>query len=124
MRLAMKSVVLAPLLVVALWRTDTVSADVTLTALNPRGEIPPTPVMGIQPRLTTLDGQRIALLENGKMGAREFFDALEGLLNERHPEITVLRMPKPQGSRFAFDAAEWYPEVARRGDAFVFGMGD
>jgi len=115
---------LASLLVVALCRVGTVSADVTLAVLNPRGEVQPPPVMGIQPRLSSLDGQRVALLENGKMGAHAFFDALDEQLTERYPRATILRIPKPQGSRFAFDATEWYPEVARRGDAFVFGMGD
>jgi hypothetical protein len=51
-------------------------------------------------------------------------DALEELLKQRYPKATVLRMPKPEGSRFAFDAKDWYPEVARRADAFAYGMGD
>ena len=124
MKFRMNPILLGAFLVVALCRAGAASADVTLTVLNPRGEIPPPPIMAIQPRLASLDGKRIALLENGKYGADNFFDALEELLNERYPQLTVLRMPKPQGSRFAFDAKEWYPEVARRGDAFVFGMGD
>jgi hypothetical protein len=53
-----------------------------------------------------------------------FFDALEEALKQKFPAISILRMPKPQGSRFAFDAKEWYPEVARQSDAFIFGMGD
>ncbi len=100
------------------------SGQVTLEVLNPRGEVPPPPVMGIQPRFTDLAGKKIALCENGKLGADVFFDAVEELLKQRYPTITVLRMPKPQGSRFAFDAKEWYLEVAQKSDAFIFGMGD
>jgi hypothetical protein len=100
------------------------SSPVTLEVLNPRGEIPPPPVMGIQPRLNDLAGKRIALCENGKMGADLFFDAVEELLQQRYPTATILRTPKPQGSRFAFVAEEWYEELSRKSDAFIFGMGD
>lgn len=112
------------LLTVFFWPAGLASAEVKLAVLNPRGEVQPPPAKGLQPRLASLDGKRIALLENGKMGSREFQDALEGLLKQRYPNVTVLRMPKPQGSRFAFDAKDWYPEVARRADAFAYSMAD
>jgi hypothetical protein len=117
-------VVVGVLLAVSLWSAGSASAQVKLAVLNPRGDSTPPPPKGLQPRLGSLDGKRIALLENGKTGAKEFMDALEELLKQRHPKATVLRMPKPEGSRFAFDARDWYPEVARRADAFAYGMGD
>jgi hypothetical protein len=101
-----------------------VDAQVRLEVLNPRGVVPPPPVMGIRPRLNDLAGKKIALLENGKLGANVFFDAVEEALKQKYPTVTILRMPKPQGSRFAFDAKEWYVEVAQKSDAFLFGMGD
>ena len=100
------------------------SAQVNLEVLNPRGVVPPPPVMGIRPRLSDLAGKKVALCENGKLGANVFFDAVEEALKQKYPTITILRMPKPQGSRFAFDAKEWYQEVAQKSDAFLFGMGD
>jgi hypothetical protein len=111
-------------LLVAFGWVEPAAAQVTLDVLNPRGEVPPPPVMGIRPRLNDLSGKKIALCENGKMGANVFFDAVEQLLKQKYPTITVLRMPKPQGSRFAFDAKEWYVEVASKADGFLFGMGD
>ena len=95
-----------------------------MEVLNPRGVVPPPPVMGIRPRLQDLSGKKIALCENGKLGANVFFDAVEEALKQKYPTVTILRMPKPQGSRFAFDAKEWYQEVAQKSDAFLFGMGD
>ena len=99
-------------------------AQVTIEVLSPRGIVPPPPVHGLRSRLPDLSGKKIALCENGKLGATVFFDGLEEALKQKFPTITILRMPKPQGSRFAFDATEWYPEVARQSDAFIFGMGD
>ena len=103
---------------------DLAGAQVTIEVLNPRGIVPPPPAHGLRPRLPDLSGKKIALCENGKLGATVFFDALEEALKQKFPAISILRMPKPQGSRFAFDAKEWYPEVARQSDAFIFGMGD
>ena len=113
----------AALAVTLCWATP-LPAQVTLEVLNPRGEVPPPQLSGIRPRLPDLEGKKIALCENGKLGANVFFDAVEELLKEKYPTITILRMPKPQGSRFAFDAKDWYTEVARQSDAFLFGMGD
>jgi hypothetical protein len=112
------------LLAVTWWTAGSASAQTNLAVLSPRGEVSPPAPNGLQPRLASLDGKRIALLENGKAGAREFMDALEELLKQRYPSVTVLRMPKPEGSRFAFDAKAWYPEVAQRAHAFAYGMGD
>ena len=117
-------VLLGALLAVSLWSARPALAQVKLAVLNPRGDVSPPAPKGLRPRLASLDGKRIALLENGKTGAKEFMDALEELLKQRYPKATVLRMPKPEGSRFAFDAKDWYPDVARRADLFAYGMGD
>ncbi len=117
-------VLLGALLTVVLCGADVALAQVRMAVLNPRGDVQPPPARGLRPRLTSLEGKRIALLENGKTGAREFMDALEGVLKQRYPTLTVLRIPKPEGSRFAFDAKTWYPEVAKLADGFAYGMGD
>ena len=112
------------LLAASWWTAGPVSAQVNLAVLNPRGDLSPPAPTGLQPRLAGLEGKRIALLENGKQGAKEFMDALEEQLMQRYPSATVLRLPKPEGSRFAFDAKAWYPEVAQQADVFAYGMGD
>lgn len=112
------------LLTVSSWTAGPASAQVSLAVLNPRGDVSPPLLTGLQPRVTSLEGKRIALLENGKQGAKEFMDALAEQLMQRYPSATVLRIPKPEGSRFAFDAKAWYPEVARQADVFAYGMGD
>ena len=99
-------------------------AQVTLTVLNPRGEIPPPPVFGIRARVKDLAGKKIALCDNGKAGASNFLDAVEELLSQRFPTASILRLPKPQGDRVIYDAKEWYPEVAKQCDTFVFATGD
>jgi hypothetical protein len=99
-------------------------AEVTLTVMNPRGEILPPAMLGIRPRVTGLDGKKIALCENGKAGAANFLDAVEEVLKQRFPSAVILRFPKPQGDRVIYDAKEWYPAVARQADTFIFATGD
>ncbi len=123
MNLRLKWLLVTGVLIGTVWIRP-IAAQTTIEVLNPRGEVPPPPEAGIRPRLTDLAGKKVALCENGKMGANVFFDAVEELLKQKYPTVTVLRMPKPQGSRFAFDAKDWYSEVARQADAFLFGMGD
>jgi len=55
----------------------TKDAPVTLEVLNPRGEIPPPPTMGIRPRVADLREKTIGLCDNGKFGADNLLDAIE-----------------------------------------------
>ena len=94
-----------------------------LEVLNPRGEIPPPPTYGINPRVPSLDGKRIVLVDNGKFGANNFLDALADMLREKHPKATVVMYPKPAAQTIT-NVPKWYPTVKQQGDLFVFGVGD
>jgi hypothetical protein len=96
--------------------------NVELVLLNPRGEIEAKPEFALAPRVADLAGKRIILAHNNKSGASTFLDAVEELLKKKYPTATFLR-------QFSTDinlAGEpaFYNEVARAGDAFIFGAGD
>lgn len=99
------------------------SGAVMLEALNPRGEIPPPPTVGIRPRVTDLAGKKIGLCDNGKFGAHHFLDNLEAMLQKNYPAATILRLPKPAAQTITLTEG-WYPEVAAQVDTFVFATGD
>jgi len=102
------------------------SADKPMTQLevmNPRGEIPPPPTRGINPRVVSLDGKKIVLVDNGKFGANNFLDALADILKEKCPKATVVMYPKPAAQTIT-NVPKWYPTVKQQGDLFVFGVGD
>jgi hypothetical protein len=102
----------------------TPAAQTALEVLSPRGEVAPPPTMGIRPRVTDLAGKKIALCDNGKAGVKNFLDAIEGLFRKNYPTATILRMGKPEAGRIIYDATDWYPQVARQADAFIFATGD
>jgi hypothetical protein len=102
---------------------DTASASTTIEVMNPRGEIPPPPTVGITPRVKSLDGKKIVLVDNGKFGADNFLAVVAAMLKQKYPTATIVRYPKPAAQTIT-DMPRWYPTVKQQGDLFIFGVGD
>jgi|WetSurMetagenome_2_1015567.scaffolds.fasta_scaffold533469_1 hypothetical protein len=116
------------LLLVAVCWPASVSAVVTLEVLNPLGEVIPPPTLGINQRLTDLNGKTVALMDNWKTGAVYLQDRFEELLKKKYPNVKILRTTKPQGKegggRLIWSAETWYPDVARKADIFIYTVAD
>jgi hypothetical protein len=113
----------AALVSASLFLAGTATAQVTLEVMNPRGEIPPPPTLGITPRVGDLAGKKIVLIDNGKFGASNFLDVLAQMLKEKYPTATIVMYPKPAAQTIT-NLPKWYPTVKQHGDLFVFGVGD
>jgi len=94
-----------------------------LEVMNPRGEIPPPATLGISPRVPTLEGRKVVLIDNGKFGANNFLAALADMLTEKYRNATPVMYPKPAAQTIT-NLPKWYPTVKQQGDLFVFGVGD
>ena len=99
------------------------AAQVTLEVMNPRGEIPPPPTVGISPRGAQLDGKKIVLIDNGKFGASNFLEVIALMIKDQYPTATIVMYPKPAAQTIT-DLPKWYPTVKQQGDLFIFGVGD
>jgi hypothetical protein len=110
-------------LVAVLSCVHAIAAEVTLTVLNPRGEIIPPPQVGIRPRVGDLNGKTIGLIDNTKAGARNFLDAIQELLKQKYPNAKFVAPPMPPGKPL-FDKKDWYPEVVKQFDTFILATGD
>jgi len=91
-----------------------------ITFIDPRGERPAENAPPA-PRLTSLAGKNIALLDISKPGGSIFFDRLEHLLKERYQVGSVLRATKPT---FAKPAPAGVLDQIRAVDAVVEGLAD
>lgn len=96
-------------------------AAVELELLNPKGVIDPPPMLGISPRVATLDGKKIAMIHNNKPGAKTFLDALEELLKAKYPSATFTHFDTNINLA---DKPEKYAAMANSCDAFILGSGD
>jgi hypothetical protein len=103
--------------------TSVQQALIQLEVMNPRGEIPAPPTLGINPRVSELSAKKIVLIDNGKFGANNFLEALAGMLKEEYPNATIVMYPKPAAQTIT-NLPQWYPTVKQQGDLFVFGVGD
>ncbi|MGA9883071.1 MAG: hypothetical protein WBQ34_05045 [Candidatus Acidiferrales bacterium] len=98
-------------------------AHLTLEVMNPRGEIPAPPTVGINARVPDLAGKKIVLVDNGKFGAGNFLEVLGEMLNQKYPTAAIVMHPKPAAQTIT-NVPNWYPTVKQQGDLFVFGVGD
>ena len=117
---------LASLLAVAVAKTVQAPAKpgpITLEVLNPMGMIEPPATLGLSPRVTDLDGKRIALMHNNKPGAANLYDALEELLKKKYPTATAARGYQT-GAVLPPKDPEMYKKAAAECKAFIFAMGD
>ena len=95
------------------------ASEITLTVLNPRGEITLPPVSAPSRRIRDLKGKKIGLYWNEKPGGNHFWNGIEQLLKERLPDTTILRYSG------AFDLGdEFAAKVAKEADAVLYGVGD
>jgi hypothetical protein len=92
------------------------------TVLDPLG----TPVdtkkyLSMAPRLDTLDGKTVYLVDVGFAGGYEFLEALRDWFTRSMPATRTELKRKP-GNMF-MDAPEMWAEIKERGNAVIFGVG-
>lgn len=58
---------------------------------------------GLVPRLSSLEGCTVGLLDNSKIKVRELLDYMEAILRSQYGVANVLRLKKPDASRPAPD---------------------
>jgi disulfide oxidoreductase YuzD len=78
-------------------------------------------MLGISPRIASLEGKKIAMVHNNKPGAKTFLEAVEELLKVKYPGITFFHFDTTINLA---DKPEKYAAMANSCDAFILGSGD
>ena len=73
------------------------------------------------PRLDSLEGKTVYLVDTGFAGSLEFMEEVEGWFKSHRPDVKTVLVHK-KTSMFTDDPELW-AEIKKNGDAVVFGVG-
>jgi hypothetical protein len=100
--------------------------DAAYEVLSPWADADLVPLKGLAPRLDSLDGKKIGLLQNSKRAAPRILDVTEGLLKEKFP---AARLSRFEGRSFSVSALEparkqEFDDWLKGVDAVIAAVGD
>ena len=73
------------------------------------------------PRLTSLEDKTIYLIDTGFAGGKEFLEEMQKWFKENMPSVKTVVQIK-SGNAFV-DSPELWPELKKKADGVVFGVG-
>jgi hypothetical protein len=92
-----------------------------IRVLNPRGTPPPVTLVPMAPRLDTLEGKTIYIVDVNFPLTEAFYEAAQELLTERYPGTNWV-LKKKAGTTFDDDPELW-AEIKQKGDGAIVGPG-
>jgi hypothetical protein len=101
----------------SIWAADTAK----IAVLNPRGIQPPIRLIPMAPRLDTLDGKTIYVVDTKYPLTKPFVQEVYSVLKERYPKTNWVFRDKI-GSYFDDDPKLW-AEIKEKGHGMVMAIG-
>lgn len=94
--------------------------DPVLTVLNPLGTAPPINLLPMAPRLDTLKGKTIYIVNDGYPGSNLLLGELKAVLEEKYPDTTFVYKEKGgMGSK----PPQLWKEMEEKADAMIIALG-
>jgi hypothetical protein len=108
--------------------TKAISADgpavmPKITVYNPMGTPPPITLVPQAPRLDTLDGKTIYLINTGYIGSDRFMDETAKWFKANYPNTTTVYRDNQSGAGLASLSDALWEEIEEKGDAAIVGLG-
>ncbi len=95
--------------------------DAKITVLNPRGILPPIKRIPMAPRVSSLEGKTIYVVDTQYPRTRDFMEELTRILKERYPKTNWILRNKFGG--YVDDDPKLWAEVKEKGNGIVMGVG-
>ena len=93
-----------------------------ITVLSPMGKPPALQIKPLAPRLDTLDGKTVYLVNDGYLSTDILLDEMQAWFKANMPKVnTVYRLKGGQG--FTAEDPKLWAEIKEKADAVVMGMG-
>ncbi|MGA3292850.1 MAG: hypothetical protein ABSE45_02570 [Candidatus Acidiferrales bacterium] len=97
------------------------SNDYKLVGVNPRGTPPPIQLIPMAPRLDTLEGKTVYLVDTGFHGSDSLLKQVELWFNRNMPSVTVVFRRK--AGPYAEDDPKLWAEIKAKGNAAIMAVG-
>ena len=100
---------------------DTATDRSAITVLNPLGQPPPIVRVPMAPRIDSLEGKTIYIVDIGFTDTHQLFTEMQSLLREKFPNTTWIVRTKI-GTYFNDDPELW-KEIKEKGHGMIMGVG-
>jgi hypothetical protein len=97
------------------------SPDAHFTALNPKGSPPPVKLIPMAPRLDTIHGKTVYLVDTGFMSGGVLLQQMQIWFQKNYPDVTVV-FRKKAGAYMEDDPPLW-KEIKANGQAAIMAIG-
>jgi hypothetical protein len=94
-----------------------------ITVLNPMGTPPPITLIPQAPRLNTLDGKTIYLINTGYIGTDRVMAVLSDWFKANYPKTNLVYKDNRSGAGLSSLSKELWAEMAEKADAAIVGLG-
>lgn len=92
-----------------------------VTIVNPAGQPPQTPLLPRAPRVDTLDGKTIYIIDARYPLTHQLFEEMQKLLSERFPKTNWIL--KEKAGTYMDDDPKLWEEIKANGHAMIMGVG-
>jgi hypothetical protein len=93
-----------------------------ITVLNPLGTPPPIKLKQMAPRLNTLDGKTIYIVDDGFVGGINLLQEIQDWFKTNYPKTNIV-LKRKGGSGFDSEDPQLWAEIKEKGNAVIIGMG-
>lgn len=97
------------------------TGEPVLTVLNPLGTPPPIKLKAMAPRLDTLKGKTIYVVNDGYPSSDVLLKELKAVMEERYPDTEFVYRDKPGG--FGREDETLWKEMEEKADAMIIALG-
>ena len=97
-------------------------AEPKITVLNPLGTPPPIKLKTMAPRLDTLDGKTIYIVDDGFVGGDNLLLEMVDWFKANHPKTTVV-FKRKGGGGFDVEDPKLWAEIKEKANGVIIGMG-
>ena len=94
-----------------------------ITVFNPMGTPPPITLVPQAPRLDSLDGKTIYLINTGYIGTDRFMAETEKWFKANYPKTNIVYRDNRSGAGLSSISDDLWAEIEEKGDAAIVGLG-